>query len=77
MIADFLIALASICFLVFFVIVTLNIKKLKHEKKIAEEKRKERNERFATFDQHFEGRDFFVKQAPFDNDVFASIEEEI
>ena len=77
MIADFLIALASIGFLILFVFLTFNIKKLKYEKKIAENKRKERNERFATFDQHFEGKEFFVKEAPFDNDVFASIEEEI
>ena len=77
MFADFLIALLSVGFLVFFVFFIFNIKRLKYEKKQTEQKRKERNERFATFDKHFEGKEFFVKEAPFDNDVFASIEEEI
>ena len=77
MFADFLIALLSIGFLIFFVYFIFNVKRLKFEKKLIEQKRKERNERFATFDKHFEGKDFFVKEAPFDNDVFASIEEEI
>ena len=77
MFADFLIALLSVGFLIFFVFFIFNIKRLKYEKKQTEQKRKERNERFATFDKHFEGKEFFVKEAPFDNDVFASIEEEI
>ena len=77
MFADFLIALLSIGFLILFVFFIFNIKRMKFEKKIIEQKRKERNKRFATFDKHFEGKDFFVKEAPFDNDIFASREEEI
>ncbi|MBR2372518.1 MAG: hypothetical protein IKA90_06580 [Clostridia bacterium] len=77
MLVDFLIVLFCICFLVCFVLTCFGIaKQVKYRKKL-EQKRKERNERFATFDQHFANGEYFVKQASFDNDVFASIEEEI
>jgi len=77
MLVDFLIVFLCIGFLVCFVLTCFGIaKEVKYRKKL-EQKRKERNERFATFDQHFEKGEYFVKQVPFDNDVFASIEEEI
>ena len=77
MILDFLIATFAIGFVVFFVLLTLNLARLKKERKILNQKRKERNERFATFDQHFANGDFFVKDYHADDDIFASIEEEI
>ena len=77
MVLDFLVVLLSTGFLIMIVFLFFNLKRLKYEQKMAEQKRKERNERFATFDKHFEDKEFFVKEAPFDNDVFASIEEEI
>lgn len=77
MFLDFLIAMLTIGFVVCFVFVCFGFAKALRQKKIASQKRKERNQRFATFDQHFKDGGFFVKQAPFDNDVFASIEEDI
>lgn len=77
MILDFLIATFAIGFVVFFVLLTLNLARLKKERKILNQKRKERNERFATFDQHFAKGEYFVKEYNAENDVFASIEEEI
>ena len=77
MVADFLVVLFSIGFLLIFVFSIFNLKKLYHERQALIKKRKERNERFATFDKHFDGKEFFVKEAGFDNDFFASIEEEI
>ena len=77
MVVDFLVVLFSIGFLLIVVFSILNLKKLYHERQMLIKKRKEQLERFATFDKHFEGKEFFVKEASFDNDVFASIEEEI
>lgn len=77
MLVDFLIVLLCIGFLVCFVLTCFNISKhVKHRKQL-NKKRKERNERFATFDKHFAKGEYFVEKASFDNDVFASIEEEI
>ena len=77
MLADFLIVLFCIVFLVGFVLTCFNLSKQIKQRKQLNQKRKERNERFATFDHHLAKGEYFVKQTTFDNDVFASIEEEI
>ena len=76
MVANFLKVLFFAVFFAIFALCLFNLITLKRQQKIIEQKRKARNERFATIDKYFETKSC-DKKTNVDDDVFASIEEEI